>query len=208
MLHEVRVVGDSPIIHHSATGLDPTLDINVQINEITKKRGTNRTAVDDLRLKELECQRSLWLDWSNRESPRPAVPPEALRACIEKAARKLKQGPLVREGLQLQSTTFEFDEERYGSSMEEWGRNCQFTTPVVVQRARIMRTRAKFELPWAVVATVYADPDMVDARMLTQWLDIAGQRVGLGDWRPDKSGSCGRFHVEHVKETAAPVAFG
>ena len=194
MLYQARIEGDSPIIHHSATGLDPSTPISVEINEITKKKGTNRTAADDARLKQLECQRSLWLD----ESKRPTVPPAALRACIENGARKLKQGPLVREGMVVQATTFEFSVDRYGNDLESWGEKCQHTVPVVVQRNRILRTRAMFEEPWAVVSTIYADPDLVDAKMLETWLDIAGQRIGLVDWRPQKSGAHGRFHVDSV----------
>lgn len=195
MLYRTELIGDSPLIMHSAAGLDPTTAISREINEITKKRGTNRTEADELRLKELECQRSFWL-----ESDEPTVPHSAIRAAIEKGARKLKQGPLVREGLIVQSTAFEFDRERYGTTLAEWGVNCQFTIPVVVQRSRILRTRARFELPWKVSAEIYGDSELVDAEKLTTWLDIAGQRIGLGDWRPEKSGAFGRFRVESVVE--------
>lgn len=196
MLYETRLKGDSGIIHHSANGLDTTSHISRAINEITTKRGTNRTEADELRLRELECQRSLWLDADGD----PTVPHSALRACIETGARKLKQGPLVREGLIVQTTKFEFDTKRYGTSIEEWGRNCQHTVPVVVQRNRILRTRALFDLPWAVSATIYGDDELVDASKLETWLDIAGQRIGLGDWRPEKSGAFGRFSVGSVAE--------
>ena len=192
-LFQVKIKGDSPIIMHSAAGLDPTSEVNRAVNEITKKRGTNRTEADDLRLKELECQRSLWL-----EDGQPTVPHSALRACIETGARKLKQGPNVREGLIVQATTFHFDRERYGDTIEDWGIKCQFTAPVVVQRNRILRTRARFDLPWSVEATIYGDDELVDQPKLFTWLDIAGQRIGLGDWRPEKSGSFGRFSVEEV----------
>ena len=189
MLFTVELEGDSPIIMHSATGLDPTTDIARAINEIAKKRGTNRTEADTLRLRELECQQSLWLD----DSGQPTVPVAALRACIETGARKLKQGPLVREGLVVQQAAFTFDEAAYGTTLKEWGVKCQFTVPVVVQRARLLRTRAMFDVPWSVTATIYGDVELVDATKLHTWLDIAGQRIGLGDWRPEKSGMYGRF---------------
>ena len=196
MLYTVRLTGDSPIIMHSAAGLDGTSDISREIAEITAKRGNNQTTADKLRLKELECVRSLWLENGN-----PAVPHSALRACIETGARKLKQGPLVREGLIVQSSKFSFDTERYGETIDSWGRKCQHTVPVVVQRNRILRTRAMFDLPWSVTAEVYGDDQLVDAEKLQVWLDIAGQRIGLGDWRPEKSGAFGRFSVESVVES-------
>ena len=191
---QIRIKGDEALIMHSAAGLDKTSDINREITKITDRSGKNRTDVDDLLLKRLECQRSFWI-----EEERPSVPAEALRSCIETAARKLKQGPMVREGLIVQDTKFEFDRDRYGDTMEEWNMKCQFTVPVVVQRSRVMRTRAKFEQPWLVEATLYGDDELVDVQKLTTWLDIAGLRIGLGDWRPEKSGKYGRFSVENVE---------
>ena len=56
-----------------------------------------------------------------------------------------------------------------------------------------MRTRPLFEPPWAAEFRVDYDPDLVDKSLLENWLDIAGRRIGLGDWRPEKSGMYGRF---------------
>ena len=176
MLFAIEIAGDSPIIMHSAAGLDTASDVSREINEITKKRGTNRTEADELRLRELECQRSLWL-----EDGKPNVPHSALRSCIETGAKKLRQGPQVREGLIVQETTFVFDSESYGNTILEWGKNCQFTVPVVVQRSRILRTRAKFDLPWSVNATVYGDDELVDSTKLKTWLDIG--RPADRPWR-------------------------
>ena len=44
------------------------------------------------------------------------------------------------------------------------------------------------------------DPEQVDEEKLTAWLATGGRRVGLGDWRPEKSGHYGRFDVEKVIE--------
>lgn len=75
----------------------------------------------------------------------------------------------------------------------------QFTTGVIVQRDRILRTRAKFD-EWAVAFTVEADDELVDDRQLASWLDIAGRRIGLGDWRPEQFGHFGRFVTEDIGE--------
>ena len=57
-----------------------------------------------------------------------------------------------------------------------------------------MRTRPKFDPPWAAEFRVEYDPELVDKMQLENWLDIAGRRIGLGDWRPEKSGMYkGRF---------------
>ena len=63
------------------------------------------------------------------------------------------------------------------------------------QRVRVLRTTARFER-WNCAATLDCDDSLVDQDQLEAWLGIAGRRVGLGDWRPEKSGTFGRFEAE------------
>ncbi len=198
MRFQIRIKGTGGILmHNGAAGLDTRSPANLEKAEISRKRGSNRTASDDARLAELECQISLWLD----ESGAPTIPASAVRSCIETGARKLKQGPQVREGLIVESIdAFDYDREQLGTTIEELGRQAQFTVPVVVQRSRVLRTRAQFR-PWALTFTVEVGDELVDQSQLGAWLDIAGRRIGLGDWRPEKSGSFGRFSVESMTPT-------
>ena len=182
-----------------AAGLDTRSALSREIAAITAKRGGNRTDVDDKRLWELECRRSLYLDADGR----PTVPPAALRAMIEASARKTKQGPLVREGLMIESVRFRYDVKHYGEDVEKLSTAAQFVAPVVVNRKRILRSRARFDCPWSVVGVADVDPELVDSDQLTAWLATGGRRVGLGDWRPEKSGLYGRFDVEKVTELRA-----
>ena len=122
---------------------------------------------------------------------------------IETAARKTKHGSQVREGLMIESVVFRYDVERYGEKLEELSTNAQFVAPVVVGRQRILRTRAKFDCPWSVIGVVDVDPELVDRDQLMAWLATGGRRVGLGDWRPEKSGHYGRFDVEKVTKLRA-----
>lgn len=199
MMQRYRICldGRRPLImHNSQAGLDKRSPANKEKGEIAKRRGRDRTIHDDERLQELECQTSLWLD----ETGSPTIPTTALRSCIETAARKLKQGPQVREGLLVEEVeTFNYD-RTLGTTVEELGKSVQFTTNVVIQRNRIPRTRAKFD-EWGVTFVVEADDELVDVTQLEQWLSIAGRRIGLGDWRPEKSGDFGRFALVSI----APV---
>ena len=190
MRYRITLTGVSPLLmHNGAAGLDTRSPAKLEIASIAKKRGSNRTETDDARLVELECQNGLYLD----DGGRPTLPASAIRGAIEAAARKTKQGPAVREGLLVESVDrFDYDEDELGTTVEEIGKRAQFTVPVVVQRARILRTRPKFD-EWSVTCTVDVDDEQVDRPMLTAWLDVAGRRVGLGDWRPACSGTCGRF---------------
>ena len=196
MLYNVGIEGIRPIIMHSGAGLDPRHPANLEKAELTRKRGSNRTQSDEARISELECLLSLWLD----STKNPTIPASALRANIETGARKVKMGPQVREGLVVSSVdNFQYDEDRYGDTLEQLGQTTQFRAGVVVQRQRILRTRAMFELPWSCAFTLDCDDQLVDKTQLEQWLDIAGRRIGLGDWRPEKSGDYGRFEIGHIE---------
>ena len=197
MQYRFRLDGISPILmHNGAAGLDGRSPISREIAAITAKRGVNRTEADEERLRELECQRSLWLDGNGA----PTIPATAIRSAIETGARRRKQGSLVRGGLVVLDTTFDYNREQYGTSLEELGSTAQFTVPVVVQRNRIARTRAKFETPWSCTVEVDVDENLVGRDQLQEWLDIAGRQIGLGDWRPEKSGTFGRFIAASIEE--------
>ena len=183
-------------MHNGAAGLDTRSALSREIAAITAKRGGNRTDVDDRRLWELECRRSLYLDADGR----PTLPEAALRALIESSARKTKQGSLVREGLMIESVTFRYDVDRYGEDVKKLSTTAQFVAPVVVSRKRVLRSRARFDCPWSLVGVADVDPQQVDRDQLTAWLATGGRRVGLGDWRPQTSGHYGRFNVEKVVE--------
>ena len=195
MRYRIRVRGVSPIItHNGAAGLDTRSAANVEKAQIAKKRGSNRTEADEVRLRELECLTSLYLD----ESGAPTLPEAAFRSNIEAAARTLRQGPQVREGLVVEAVeVFDYDRS-LGTTAEELARNVQFTVGVRVGQSRLLRTRARFD-EWAATIRVDVDPELVDREQLLVWLDIGGRRLGLGDWRPQKSGQYGRFEVETIE---------
>ena len=199
MQYRFRISGASALLmHNGAAGLDTRSAVSREIAAITAKRGGNRTETDDERLRELECRRSLWLDAGGA----PAVPAAAVRAAIETGAKRRRQGPQVRSGLIVLETVFAYDRERYGATLEEIGGKAQYTVPVVVKGSRVNRTRARFEPPWSCTVTVDVDGELIDREQLLEWLEIAGRQVGLGDWRPEKSGVFGRFKVASFEEVA------
>ena len=195
MYYNIEIKGIRPIImHNGAAGLDNRSPANIEKAEIARKRGSNRTAADDARLAELECQTALYLD----QGGAPTLPAAMIRAAIETGARKLKQGPQVREGLIVDSIDEFIYDRNLGADVETLGKSVQFTTGVVVQRSRVLRTRAKFD-DWGLRFTVEADDELVDEAQLAAWLDIAGRRIGVGDWRPEKSGDFGRFETVSIE---------
>lgn len=195
MRYRITIEGISPLIcHNGAAGLDTRSAANLEKAAIAKKRGSNRTETDDRRLAQLECLTGLYTD----DQGEVTFPETAIRANIETAARKLKQGPQVREGLIVEKVEqFDYDRELLGTTPEEVAQTAQFTVGVVVQRQRVLRTRPKFDR-WAITFTIETDPELVDQEQLETWLDIGGRRIGLGDWRPEKSGNAGRYQTAKI----------
>ena len=131
------------------------------------------------------------------------MPTSALRATIEAGARLLKQGPQVRQGLLVTHVeSFDWDKKALGSTPDEISEKAQFTVRGVINRASVPITRALFEA-WSTTFVVEYDPELVDKDQLWRWLNLAGRRVGVGDWRPEKSGHYGRFEVVSIEEIAA-----
>jgi len=71
---------------------------------------------------------------------------------------------------------------------------------VVVQKARVMRARAKV-YPWCAEFTIVYDREMLGRVLgdLRKVLEDGGRRVGLLDFRPQKKGWFGTFAVEEFE---------
>lgn len=191
--YSVKIRGTAPLIQHGTAGMDPDNPGVQEHAKLTKKRGSNRTDTDKARMRDLEAILSVW----ERAGQVTIIAP-AIRGCLEGAARTLKQGAQVRRGLRVR---FEVDFEHNvpGVGFEEVAMNAKWTTDVKVGQSRIMRTRAKFD-EWSARFTVDVDDQQVDKSQLETWVEIAGQQIGIGDWRPDKSGFYGTFELVSVDE--------
>lgn len=66
--------------------------------------------------------------------------------------------------------------------------------PVVIQRARVMKHRARLE-KWSLAFSLQLDDTLIEAPRLHELLTDAGRRSGLGDFRPPKGGPFGKFNI-------------
>ena len=81
----------------------------------------------------------------------------------------------------------DYDKVRYGRRMlDKLQDSTQFTTGVVVQRSRILRTRAMFDTPWSQTFTLDCDDELVDhgPSWQTGWISPdGGSGWEIGDQR-------------------------
>jgi hypothetical protein len=73
------------------------------------------------------------------------------------------------------------------------------TRRAIIQRQGIMRSRPRFE-KWACFLYVQIDTDIMTSEVVEEHLNIAGQIIGVGDFRIEKRGPFGKFQVELVKD--------
>lgn len=65
-----------------------------------------------------------------------------------------------------------------------------------------IRYRGQFD-PWRVHLPVKYNKNVISAEQLANMLNTAGFGVGIGEWRPERDGMLGTFHVASPKEAEA-----
>lgn len=62
--------------------------------------------------------------------------------------------------------------------------------------------RFRGEFPkWEAQLTIQFNASVISAEQIANLLNIGGFSTGVGEWRPERNGSFGRFHVASDKET-------
>jgi hypothetical protein len=70
--------------------------------------------------------------------------------------------------------------------------------PCVIQKARIMRHRARLE-SWSLKCVLEIEEEIIPVNDVHQMISDSGRRAGMGDYRPAKGGPFGRFLVSEWK---------
>jgi len=180
----IRLTGVAPLLMRSGHLADPTSPAARAIDQVARKRA--KTPADHERLSKLEWYGGLWLTDGH-----PCIPGEALEACVTEAARSRRAGKLARAGFLVPGNpTIIYDGPR---DLDELFSDSRFRlrVPVQVNGKRQMRTRPRFPT-WSTEFEAHYLASVMDRRDLVDFLQIGGDRIGVGDWRPRH----GRFSVE------------
>ncbi len=70
--------------------------------------------------------------------------------------------------------------------------------PKVLPPSRVI---IEWPVPWFMEVMFVSDPDVITEEELLKLLYVAGFGVGIGQWRPEKDGQNGMFHVDGMEET-------
>lgn len=67
--------------------------------------------------------------------------------------------------------------------------------PVVIQRAKVLKARARVDKWKASFSIIYNDKLIADPKIIQDVLEESGNRIGIMDFRPQKSGFYGCFKI-------------
>lgn len=185
----IECSGISPLLMHSDRSSDPLSKEAQWLGELSGKR--RKTEADIVELARREFHTSLYLDPAGR----PTIPIDNVHSCLYGAARRRKEGPRFSGSFTVRNVRFEYEGPDEPDAL--WERQETFVDrrSVKVGTSRVIRTRAIFPA-WSLEVTAEHDPEVADIFNIRQRAEIAGTRIGLGDYRPQRGGLFGRFEAK------------
>jgi hypothetical protein len=182
--YQCKIIGATPLLCHNGMLADPTNEITRMMKPISGKR--DKTESDYLELSRLEWHGGLYLT-----DGKPCIPGEVIEACLMEAARKRKKGKQAQAGIIVpDDALIQYDGPNDPAAMWESG-DFIHKVGVKVQRNKVIRTRPIFK-KWALDLEVLYLDSLLNRSEVEAFVQIAGQIIGLGDWRP----KFGRFSVQ------------
>jgi hypothetical protein len=174
----LEIIGTTPLLMHSARLSNP-LDPNARaMKKISAKR--NKSEEDYVALARLEFLGGMYHD----ADLGPYLPGANIFATLVEAGKKRKLGVKVKQALFVADEINPLVYEGSREPEELWAdANHRHEASVKVGTARVIRTRPQFR-EWAASAVLVVDTQILDSDDLKQITDIAGNIIGLGDWRP------------------------
>lgn len=190
----LKFVGKSALLMHSERGADP-LDKDVRklkaVSGLRKKTDENHE-----KIARLEWGIALYY----ADDLGVFVPTANLRKAVINGAELSKLGMTIKRGTMLDDDRAKLVYDGPKTPDEMWAAEtfCDRRS-VVVGTARVMRTRPIFRPAWSLNFALLFDPEAVQRSQIIESAQAAGRMVGIGDYRPNCGGWCGRFAVEVVE---------
>jgi hypothetical protein len=204
------IEGSRELLLNSSAGMNPRNPILKTIEPIKGRRGKNKTELIVDSLEKADWLSSgiwnqsgkTWLEGENfmfSGYDQPVLPAEYLCRAAQNAATATKSGTKVKQALSEGHTPdAKIIYDGPTDAEEMWmDDQCRFidSRSVVIQRARIMRTRLRIPTGWMAQVELTLDTTIMDIEQLKNILIDAGRRVGVGDFRP----KFGRFFLRDLE---------
>ena len=192
----LNMKGIRPIILHNGRTADPLDPWAKKLKSISAKR--KKTEEDHELMGEIEFEAGLY--WSDDLGV--YMPVDNLQRMFLDACKKIRMG---RESIGIMVDTeygcpIIFPNHKNLKQLKA-DPEARIRKLVSIGGVKVVRTRPLVPTGWTMTIPVELDPDIIDRDTFAQIADIAGHRIGLGDWRPAAPkvpGSFGRFTVESI----------
>ena len=183
----LTLVGDSPLIVHRFSEKARKMMRDKQTGAATQKKAAKDIFLD-------YCESMYWL------SPMPESPTEddVARATFgfPTIAFKAAAADAALRGADLKKTDVLASFHIPGEFLRIIGKpTMREDVARVGMGTADLRHRGQF-FPWSVEVPVRFNRRMITAEQVVNLFNIAGFSTGVGEWRPQKKGSYGMFHVE------------
>lgn len=196
----IKIVGDSPLIVHAWSEKAKRMMLEAQMRTTKTKAREVRDPYDDF------IQSLYWL------TEKPESTPEAFEKAIKNGAKfgfptnAIKQSAnsaayrlnWVKNQMELRSAYF--IESEYGDMFEIQGSVPEIREDMVRvgMGSADLRYRGEFKDWFAEITLKYNASGSISLEQIINCINAGGFATGLGEWRPEKDGDFGRFHVETV----------
>lgn len=175
---QIKLVGDSPLIVHR-------FDEKARRAILDKQMGKAKTGREN-KDPEADYRASMY----RTDDGRPGFPAIAFKASAVNAANDAGiQKTLARRAFHVEGEIIPIDGEP--SMREDVVRIAMGNTDI--------RHRAEFKR-WSVTLDIVFNAGIISLPQLINLFQIAGFGVGVGEWRPERNGIYGTFHVATEKE--------
>lgn len=175
---KIELKGLSPLLMHSTRSVNPLDPLNIELKKLTEKR--KKTEEDYRKISDLEWLLSLYWD----DNIGLYIPAENIERCVQNAGKNKRKGAAFERGFSCVDMQIPLD---IGEKLtkDEMFKDFRFrdVRSMVVDRKRIMRTRARFNM-WKCSFLAMYDESVLNFRDVVEALDYAGKYVGLCDSRP------------------------
>lgn len=170
--------GTSPLIMHSCQCVNPLHPISKELKKYTSKR--KKTDEDLMIISDLEWESgAYWKDGLGLY-----IPAENIEATLKNGAVANRKGKDIQKYTDVTDLYIPLN---YGENLtkEELIKNYEYrdTRVMTVQRARVLRTRPRFD-KWEIIFNLMYNEEKIDLETIVNAIEYAGQYVGLCDSRP------------------------
>jgi hypothetical protein len=204
---KITVTGDTDLIMHNGRLANPMDPATKELGAAHKEYQKNKTDDNFYALARAEFMGGLYYVEQGGTVIGPVWPTDNLHTALKKAGAKVKRGRSslknpVAAAILWGAPESPLSYSGFGpgpaprSAEELWkNENYRFMKSARVGAAKVQRTRPVFK-SWKFAVTGLLDTEILDLADVEAVAKIAGQLIGLGDWRPEKGGSYGRFSAE------------